>query len=159
MLTAASGDAALYDQYLGHLHSAKTPQEYNLYLGALGLFPDPALTKRTFDLILGPDVKNQELYYLFAPLTNYSTQSTAWELFKSDYAAVLKKADGGMEGALPQVASIFCDAKLSEDAQQFFAEKHIAGSERTLRNAQDRVNACIQVRELQQQNLSEYLKR
>ena len=47
------------DQYLAHLKTAKTPEEYGIYLEALGFFPEPALAKRTFDLVLGAEVKNK----------------------------------------------------------------------------------------------------
>lgn len=57
------------------------------------------------------------------------------------------------------VAGVFCDGKLRDDAQEFFASQNIPGTERELQNAKDRVNACIEFRSLQQTNLSEYLKK
>ncbi len=76
-ISAFEGDAALYDKYVEHLKTPKTPEESANYLGAIGQFRDPALTKRTFDLFLGPVVKNQDLFYLFGPLANYDTQPAA----------------------------------------------------------------------------------
>ena len=83
-IAAANGDAALYDKWMEHLKTAKTPEEYYAYFGTLGLFPDPALTKRTFDFMLSPAVKNQDLYFLGGVFQNYHTQETAWNLFKAD---------------------------------------------------------------------------
>jgi len=157
--SAMNGDAELYDQYLAHLKTAKTPEEYGIYLEALGFFPEPALAKRTFDLVLGPQVKNQDLFALYIPLVNYKTQTAAWQLFKADYPEVMKKIDASDAVALAQLAGVFCDASLRDDSQKFFAEKNLPGSERILQNAKDQVNACIQVRDLQQSNLSTFLRR
>jgi hypothetical protein len=56
------------------------------------------------------------------------------------------------------VAGVFCDAKLRDDAQQFFAAQKLPGTERLLANAKDQVNACIELRSFQRANLSAYLK-
>ncbi|MDR3763781.1 MAG: M1 family metallopeptidase [Acidobacteriota bacterium] len=158
VLSAQNGDAALFDRYHEQLGKAKTPQEYNLFLSALGVFPQPELTHRFFDLLLSPEVKNQAMFALFNPLSFYETQPVAWQLFKDDYPRIVEKIGGLMESNLPRVATVFCDAALSNDAQQFFASKNIPGAGRELKNAKERVDACIQVRELQQQNLTDYLQ-
>ena len=159
VIAAMNGDAALYDQYVAHLKTAKSPDEYGFYLQALGMFPQPELAKRTYELVLGPEVKNQDLYALYFPLVNYRVQPEAWELFKTDFPEILKKVDAPDAVGLAQVAGAFCDAGLRDDAQKFFAEQKLPGTERILRNAKDAVNACIQVRDLQQKNLSSYLGR
>jgi aminopeptidase N len=158
-ISAMNGDTALYDQFVAHLKTAKTPEEYGFYLQALGFFPEKTLAKRTFDLFLGPDVKNQDLFALSSSVVNYETQSEAWELFKVDFPAILKKVDAPDAVYLAQLAGVFCDAGLRDDSQKFFAEQNLPGTKRILQNAQDQVNACIQVRDLQQKNLSAYLER
>ena len=142
-----------------HLKTAKTPEEYYNYFGALGQFANPALAKRTFELVLSPAVKNQDLHYLVGALANYETQAAAWELFKTNFQALLAKAGPGLGTGFPGLARFFCDEKLRDDSQQFFAAQNLAGSERPLQNAKDQVNACIELRSLQQSKLSEYLKK
>jgi aminopeptidase N len=159
VISAMNGDAALYDQYVAHLKTAKNPEEYGSYLQSLGMFPQPELAKRTFEIVLGPDVKNQNLNALFVPLVNYHVQPEAWELLKADFPAVMKKIDASDAVGIAQAASVFCDAGLRDDSQKFFADQKLPGSERILQNAKDQVNACIQVRDLQQKNLSTYLER
>jgi aminopeptidase N len=158
-ISAMNGDAALYDKYVAHLKSAKNPEEYGFYLQALGFFPEPTLAKRTYEMILGPDVKNQDMFALYFPIVNYRTQPEAWELFKTDFPSIMKKIDASDAVGLAQIAGAFCDAKLRDDSQNFFAEQKLPGSERILKNAKDQVNACIQVRDLQQKNLSNFLER
>jgi aminopeptidase N len=157
-ISALDGNADLYNRYLEHMKTAKTPEEYYNYFSALTQFPSADLAKRTVDLALGPEVKNQDLDYLGGLLGNVETQAAAWELLKSNFAAIKDKAGESLSGGFPSLAGYFCDEKLRDDAQDFFASQNIPGSERTLQNAKDRVNACISVRSLQQSNLSAYLK-
>jgi aminopeptidase N len=159
VIAAQTGDAALYDRYIEHIKSAKTPDEYYAYFGALGAFRDPALTKRTFDFFLSPAVRNQDLIYINGLFGDDATQSTAWELFKLHYKEIMDKAGAPIGGGFTNVAAQFCDAKLRDESQEFFGAQHIPGSERPLRNARDRVNVCIALRALQQANLTDYLKK
>jgi hypothetical protein len=156
-VAARNGDAALYDKYLQHLQAAQNPQEYDLYLVGLGYFPAPELTERTYALVLSDQVKNQDMFALFVPLRNYYTQSVAWDLFKRNFPAILKKGGLMAEGELGNVSGVFCDAKLRDDSQKFFAEQKLPGTQRLLENTKDTVNACIELRDLQQKNLSAYL--
>lgn len=157
-ISAREGNAELYEKYLSRMRQAKTPEEYYNYFGVLGQFPSAELAKRTVEFALGPEVKNQDLDLVAEPLENIDTQAAAWELFKDNFAAIKNKADASLGGGLAAAAGAFCDGKLRDDAQQFFAEQNLPGSERILLNARDRVNACIEFRSLQQANLSAYLK-
>jgi len=158
-VSALVGDVALYDLYVQHLKTAKTPEEYYNYFGAIGVFSNASLVKRTFELFLSPAVKNQDLYYLVGVVANYETQAAGWELFKADFQALFEKAGPGLGTGFPAIAGFFCDEKLRDDSQRFFAAQKLPGSERPLQNAKDQVNACIALRSLQQANLSEYLKK
>ncbi|MFZ0911410.1 MAG: M1 family metallopeptidase [Candidatus Acidiferrales bacterium] len=158
-VSAQNGDATLYDKYVEHLKTAKTPGEYYGYLGSLALFPDPALTKRTFDFVLSPAVRNQDMFALVGTLTNPDTQAVGWDLFKTDYKQITAKIDASLGGELAQIAGIFCDPKLRDDSLQFFRNQNISGSARLLENAKDQANACIELRTDQQSNLSAFLKK
>ena len=158
-ISALQGDADLYAKYLDRMKAAKAPEEYYAYLGALGAFSQPELVKRTFDFALGPDVKSQDLFVVLGPIGNPPTQEMGWQLFKQNFPAILKKVDAANTVTLAAVAGFFCDAKERDDAQQFFAAQKLQGTERILRNAKDTVNACIELRGLQQGNLRGYLSR
>ena len=158
-VSALDGDAALYDSYVEHLKTAKTPEEHDNYLNALGQFANPALVKRTFELILSPAVKNQDIFNLTGSVANPDTQAVAWELFKTNFQAIQAKAGPGLGPGFAGVARFFCDEKLRDDSQQFFVAQNLPGSQRPLQNAKDRVNACIELRALLQSNLSAFLKK
>jgi aminopeptidase N len=158
-VSALEGNGNLYDRYLEHLKTAKTPEEYYNYFGALSQFPSAELAKRTIDLALSPDVKNQDLFFLGGLLGNVDTQAAAWELFKSNFPALKEKAGASLSAGFAGLAGSFCDEKLRDDSQDFFASQNLPGSERPLQNAKDNVNSCIELRSLQQANLSAYLKK
>lgn len=156
-VSAQNGDSALYDEFLAHMKTAKTPEEYNNYLFSLGAFQDPALAKRTFDVVLSPEVKSQDWFMIFSVLTNYAAQTAAWDLFKINFQALSTKVGPGQELGFAQIAGFFCDEKLRDDSQQFFAKQNLPGTERVVQNGKDAVNACIGLRSLQRANLSSYL--
>jgi len=159
---AQTGDAALYDRYMEHIKSAKTPEEYYSYFYALSAFRDPALTKRTFEFVLSADVRNQDMGLIGVLFSSDETQAAAWDLLKLHFKELQTKAGadiGGGGGGFVGVAAQFCDPKMRDESQEFFAAQHIPGTERPLRNARDRVNACIALRTSQQTNLSAYLNK
>jgi hypothetical protein len=159
VVSALEGNSNLYDRYLEHMKTAKTPEEYYNYFGALSQFPSAELAKRTLDLALSPDVKNQDLFFVAGLLGNVDTQAAAWELFKTNFPAIKEKAGASLSAGFAGLAGAFCDEKLRDDSQDFFASQNLPGSERPLQNAKDSVNACIELRSLQQANLSAYLKK
>jgi len=158
-IAALDGNADLYNRYLEHMKTAKTPEEYYNYFGALTNFPSPDLAKRTLELVLGPDVKNQDIFLASGLLSNIDTQAASWELFKANFQAINNKAGASLSSGFVGVAGLFCDEKLRDDAQEFFTAQNLPGSERPLQNAKDTANACIELRNLQQANLSAFLKK
>jgi aminopeptidase N/puromycin-sensitive aminopeptidase len=159
VVSALDGNAALYDRYVEHMKTAKTPEEYYNYFSALTQFPSTGLAKRTFELALSPDVRNQDLYQIGGLLGNVEVQAAAWELFKSNYPAIAQKSDASLSAGFAGFAGYFCDEKLRDDSQDFFASQNLPGSERVLQNSKDSVNACIGLRSLQQANLSAFLRK
>ena len=157
IVAGQNGNAMLYEQYVRHLKTAKTPEEYYNYLFALGEFPQPELAKKTFDLVLSDQVKNQDMFALGIVMQNYEAQTAAWQLFKDDFPAILKKMDPSTAVGLAQVSGVFCDAKLRDDSQKFFAEQKLPGTDRILQNGKEQVDACIELRAKQTQNLAAYL--
>jgi aminopeptidase N len=156
-VAAQNGDASLYERYVHHMETAKTPEEYYNYLLTLGAFPEPALARKTIDLVLSDQVKNQDMFALAVMLQNSETQTAAWELFKDNFPAILKKVDPSTALGLAQVSGVFCDAKLRDDSQRFFAQQNMPGTERILQNGKEQVDACIELRTKQTQNLAAYL--
>nr|HEV7954662.1 M1 family metallopeptidase [Candidatus Acidoferrales bacterium] len=157
-IVAQKSNAAMYDRYMEHLKAAKTPEEYYSYFYALSAFRDPVLTKRTFEFVLSPAVRNQDMGLINNLFGDDATQAVAWDLLKLHFNGLKEREGAQIGGAgLASIAGQFCDAKMRDESQAFFAAQNIPGAERPLRNAKDRVNACIMLRNLQQKSLSAYL--
>jgi aminopeptidase N len=157
-IAATNGDVALYDRFREDMKTARTPDEFYLYLRNLTNFSDPDLVRRTAELFLTPEIKGQDVYQFFGIIRNPDTQKVGWEFFKQHFKELEDKLGPSLGGALVSPASFFCDAQLRDDSQKFFSDQNIPGSQRDLANAKERVNACIDLRRLQQSNLDRFLQ-
>jgi aminopeptidase N/puromycin-sensitive aminopeptidase len=156
-IAAAHGDAALYDRFREHMKTARTPDEFYLYFRNLANFSDPALVRRTGELFLTPEVKGQDMFQIVGIVGNPDTQTVGWEFFKSHFKELQDKLGPSLGGGIVSAAGTFCDPQLRDDSQAFFAAQNIPGTQRDLANAKERVNACIDLRSLQQNNLTQFL--
>jgi len=159
LIAARNGDTNLYQECRNQLKKARTPGEYYPCFAAIGLFTDPELTKKTFDFVLSPEVRNQDMNILSAMIANPETRSTAWDSYKSRFTEIQAKLGESLGSSALGFMSSFCDEQLRDESQTFLQSKHIAGTERIFRNARDQVDACIELRLLQRDNLSSYLKK
>jgi aminopeptidase N/puromycin-sensitive aminopeptidase len=157
-IAANNGDAALYDRFREHMKTARTPDEFYLYLRNLANFSDPDLARRTAELLLTPEIKGQDVFQIFGIIGNSDTQKVGWEFFKQHFKELEDKIGPSLGAGLVSPASFFCDAQLRDDSQKFFSDQNIPGSQGALANAKERVNACINLRSLQQSNLDRFLQ-
>jgi aminopeptidase N len=158
-LAALAGDRALYDAYLERSRAAADPEEKYRYLNALTRFTDPALARRTMDLILSPEVRNQDAkIFIAAMLGNVETQRLAWELLQARWDEIQKKT-GEFVGNTVIVAglSAFCDARTAGEVKQFFSTHKVPDAERTLQQSLERVNSCAQLSASQSSKLAAWL--
>ncbi|MBI2677262.1 MAG: M1 family metallopeptidase [Candidatus Koribacter versatilis] len=154
---ARFGDAALYDQYLVAMKQEKEPERHYNFVYGLTLFRQPELVKRSFELVEGPDIRNQDATgFVNSLVGDPYNQQQAWELFKSDWPALEKKMSSYVRGESVRVAGSFCDAGMRDDAKQFFASKGNPQS-RTARQTMERINSCIDLKQQQQPKLSAWM--
>ncbi len=157
-LAAYQAGPELYDAYLQHAKAAKTPQEYYRYLGALSSFRQPELAERTMQAALSPDVRAQDMFSpLFGTLGSEDNQQLAWKFFKTHFDEIQKKSGGGLGSGFGFVASFFCSAEARQEVQQWFAQ-HPDRSPRPLQQGLERLDDCIRIKQLQGENLSNWLK-
>jgi aminopeptidase N len=157
-LGVRGGDAALYEKFLAHMKTARTPDEYYMYLRNLSNFSDPKLAVRTAELFLSPEIKPQDTYQLFSLIGNPDAQPAAWNYFKTHFKQIQDKAGAVLGTGMVAVVGAFCDEQLRDDAVKFFTAAHVPGAERDLANGRERATACIELKRLQQSNLDAFLK-
>jgi aminopeptidase N len=157
-IAARTGDAALFEKYALRLTSARTPVEYSIYLDALGDFVDPSLVRRAIDLALSPQVRSQDApRLLFGAFANPDTNATAWAYLKQHWSDVENKVSGPTLVGAAGATGSFCDPAMRQDVVDFFAAHKIAGAERRLRQALERIDSCIELKAAQTKSLQAWL--
>ena len=159
-LAATNGDASLYDQIMQRLKTSNAPpQEYNRYLYSLADFTDPTLLGRTLDYALSKDVRSQDSLGLIASvMQNPAGVKLAWDFVQSHWDQINKIMGGYNTGGLVATTGSFCDAGLRSDVQTFFSQHPVPDAERSLRQAQENANYCIDLRTQQSPALSAWLQ-
>jgi aminopeptidase N len=158
-LAPLAGDRALYDRYLAAATAARDPDEHYRYLSGLARFSDPALVRRTIDLIVSPDVRPQDVPgFVAGLLRNPDAHDYAWTLVQQRWTELQKKIGsfGGNTAVVAALAS-FCDAERAADIRRFFAAHPVPDAQRTLQQALEEIDICAAVRAAQAPVLARWL--
>jgi aminopeptidase N len=159
-LAAINGDAALYDRYLARSKAAVDPEERYQYLYGLTAFANPALVRRTMDLVVSPDVRSQDAKLVIARmLVNADVRDVAWPLVRERWTEIQKKT-GEFVGNTVIVSALgsFCDVPRASEVEKFFATHKVPDAERTLRQSLENVRSCARFATIQQPKLAAWLK-
>jgi aminopeptidase N len=160
-LAAASGDAALYDRYLGRLETlAAQPEEYYRFFNALSSFSEPALVQRTLDFAISPAVRTQDTATLLAGLMSRpASRDAAWAFVQAQWPALTQKL-GTFQGIPTIVGSLggFCSTERAAEVRQFFERNAVRFAERTLRQALERIESCTLLRDRQSPAVEAWLQ-
>lgn len=145
MIAAATGDTALYDQYLARLEQlAAQPDEYYRFFNALAWFGDPVLVQRTLAFAISPAVRTQDTGTLVAGLlARPASRDAAWTFVQAQWPTLTKKL-GTFQGIPTIIGALgsFCSTVAAAQVTQFFAKNPVASAERTLQQAIERVDNC-----------------
>jgi aminopeptidase N len=157
-LAAKNGDAALMQKYKAAIAAATSPGEYYRYLYALIAFEDPALSKEAQAAALAPEMRNQDLPgFIGSMFENPELRAENWAFVKANWGELQKKFTPWGGAAIVGSTGHFCDPKLRADIQQFFAAHPVQASDRSLAQALEKIDACVELRTLQTRNLSTWL--
>jgi aminopeptidase N len=158
-VAARYGDAGLLDEYLAAMRRMTAPEQYYNVSAALGEFRGQQPVERVLQLAVSPDVRNQDAARLISDvLGNPANQNLAWSWIKTHWPEVEKQTTMSSGAEIIAATESVCDAGTREDVLQFFTEHKVPSSERTLRQAVERINSCISYRDRQQSNLAAWLE-
>ena len=150
----------MYDQILSHLKTNENPEQYYRYFFALSQFSDPKLLQRTLEYSLTPEVRSQDTLGLLAGVMyNPAGEKLAWSFVKTRWSDIEKIVGGFNTGGLVSSTGSFCDASMREDVKNFFTSHPVPAAERSLRQAQERVNYCVDLKAQQSGVLASWLQR
>jgi aminopeptidase N len=158
-VSVANGDAALYDTILADLKTAKTPEIYYRDAGALSRFRDPKLVDRTLQLALSPDVRSQDSPYLISGvMQNPPTEKQAWSFVQEHWPNIEKLGGPYAAAAIVQATGSFCDASMLDEVNAFFTAHSAPGTQRSLKQATERIHYCVEMRKQQLEPLASWLR-
>jgi aminopeptidase N len=159
-VTAANGDAtALYKHFEEAMGRARTQEEYYHYFSALITFPQPELVRRTLALVDEGKLRQQDYVRLFPALLAESPgREIAWDYLKAHWDALAEKVTTfGGRGAVSALGG-FCSASMRDEVKQFFSTHRAPGAERALQQSLERMNNCIEFKQLQGANFEKWLQ-
>lgn len=141
------GGAKEYDVVLDQFRHAPTSDEKTTALRCLGTAPDPALIKRTLDLAMGDEVKNQDIYMPLGGLRNHPAGIEArWAWLKENWDVLFQRLPPslGMLGTVVQLttAAFSTEAQL-KDVKDFFDAKDTKGFDRAVEQSLDAIRAKV----------------
>ena len=128
--------------------------------GALSLLPafeDPALVERALDYATSK-VRNQDaLGLVAASLSSDANREQAWNYVKSHWDAMKTLLTPELGASLVGSTGNFCTADARDDVKEFFAAHKVPSAERAVRHSIEKINGCIELRQLQQSNLDRWI--
>ena len=77
---------------------------------------------------------------------------------KSNWDELRKKFTPWGGASIVRSTGYFCDAKQRTDVQQFFATHPVDASDRSLKQALERIDMCVELRTLQAKNFSTWIQ-
>ncbi len=158
LIAAGHGNAAFYDK-VQHLYETSTnPQEKGTALSTMTRFTDPALVTRTLDYAGSGKVPNQDSAGVYArELSNDATRAQAWRYIQANWPTVQAQFTAASGRSVVGAAGEFCSVESREQVQQFFTAHPVPNADRSLRNALEKIDACIRLHDKQQPLFAEWL--
>jgi aminopeptidase N len=159
LVSAAHGDVALYDKVLAVSRNFSDPAQQTDALRLLAQFRDPALVKRTLDLIASGEIRNQDSGTVLTTLMrDRETRDQTWEYVRKNWELVRAQFTVSSGAEVVEATGSFCTLKHRDEVIDFFATHKVAASERTLARAVDSIMDCIEVRSEQEPKLHAWLQ-
>jgi alanyl aminopeptidase len=162
---AAHGGRPLYDRMTAALAGTEDPAERRALLDGMAVFPDPAIIKANFELVIAGKLDPREAAgLLFGPARNPETRAIPFDLVRNNYdrlvAALPSGITGGFSAYLPMVGRGFCDAKHRNEVEAFFKPRvaQTVGGTRILAQTVEAIDQCIAVRKSQEPGVVQFLK-
>ena len=93
-----------------------------------------------------------------AVMKNPAGAKLAWDFVRNHWADIEKVGGGFTSGEVVAATSVFCDASMHEQVQDFFALHKVPTAERTLKQSLESIHNCADLKSRQTQELSAWLQ-
>src|SRR5262249_17789668 len=114
---------------------------------------------RTLQFAVSPDVRSQDTLGVIASvMQNPVGQQLGWKFVQSHWADIEKVGGGFTSGEIVGATSGFCDAGLRDEVKDFFTAHKVPTAERTLKQALERMDYCLDLKSMQSRQLEAWLQ-
>jgi aminopeptidase N len=157
-ISARNGDAALFDQLQKIAETSTNPEIQIGALRLLAMFENPELAQRALEYAVSDKVRNQDAAIQLAiSLDTEKNRDLAWKFIQTHWDEVKKEFTPEMGTVLVGATSSFCSVSDRDEVSQFFASHKVPDADQELRHAIERINGCIELRNLQEPKLKTWL--
>jgi aminopeptidase N/puromycin-sensitive aminopeptidase len=157
-VTAANGDASLYEKILAASKDPSDPGAQSDALRTLALFREPAFVTRTLDYAVSGQVRNQDSWIPIAMLLGgFDTHEQTWTYIQQNWDKVHAQLTTNSGSRIVNAAGSFCSVEKHDEVAAFFATHKVDAAQRTLAKALDNINDCMHLRAAQEPSLHQWL--
>ncbi|HWC17098.1 MAG TPA: M1 family metallopeptidase [Terriglobales bacterium] len=157
-VAAVEGDANLFNQLQDKLKGTSDQILRHRYMDALTHFEKPDLLQKALELGTSNTIRNQDSgRYISQFLGHPWTRQQAWKFIQTHWSDVEKTFTTASGSEIVSAAGQFCSSESASNVSAFFRVHPVRASERTLRQAVERINACAEVKKMQEANLQSWL--
>ncbi|KAK2761286.1 Aminopeptidase 2 mitochondrial [Arachnomyces sp. PD_36] len=157
-----NGGEKEYNIILDRFRNAPTSDEKNTALRSLGSAEDPELIKRTLSLVLGDEVKSQDVYM---PLSGLRSSPEGirqrWAWLKDNWSEIIKRLPPGLSmlGSVVQIcAASFSTQEQYDEVENFFKDKDTKGFDRAVEQSLDTIKAKVSWVQRDREEVESWLK-
>ena len=142
--------------------NAKSPEDRELAVRAMGTFDDPVTLRRAFDVALTDELRLSDLTYLFGSALGHRTARPVlyrWE--KENWEKLRARIPMSSRWILVGVASSMCTTSERDDAKAFLVSgtHDLEGTKRELEEGLEEAQLCIALRDHGAAEVSRYLRK
>lgn len=159
-LAAHRGDRELFEAYRKHFEAARTPTEREQFLLALGAFQHPELRRAALAYAKEGPLRPNEIFSIGGAMaTDVKGRDLVFSWFTENYDYIMGRIPPMFASFSPMIAR-GCSAERLQAATEFFGQpaRSTPGIEKTLRQVQEGVKGCLELREREGAAVAEYLK-
>jgi puromycin-sensitive aminopeptidase len=159
-ILAAVGGEAEYADFLQRFRAARTPQEEQRFLFALGAFRDPALIGQTLERTLNGEVRSQDAPFLLrSMLSGVHSRALAWEFVKQHWQEMAKQYPGSAYRRMYEGVTALISPEWEGDVNEFFTSRGIVLGGKTLDQYLEQLKVGVRFQAREGTALAAYLAR
>jgi len=154
-ILAHTGDERRFTVFTKEFKEAKTPQEEDRFLYALGSFRDSKLLGLTLDKTLNGEVRSQSAPYLVARiLMNPAGRTVGWNFVKTNWKTVLETFPDNSITRMCEGVTGLVSEDLYKDADAFFKENKQTG--KPIQQSLEKLSVAVALKKKEQATLKTF---